>query len=69
MAGAVGMRVGDFTSGALPMALELDALPCSPEELVGQEKKITHSVRRWKHLGEAEIRQFFRERRGSRKFA
>jgi hypothetical protein len=63
MAGVVGMRVGDFASGSRPMALELGHLPCSPDDLVAQGKKVTHSVRQWQGQGESAIRQFFRARR------
>jgi hypothetical protein len=57
------MDLGDFASGELPMALDYKRLPCAPEQLVARKKKITHSVRRWEHLGEEDIRAFFRARR------
>jgi hypothetical protein len=63
LAKAVGMDLGDFASGELPMALDYKRLPCAPEQLVARKKKITHSVRRWEHLGEEDIRAFFRARR------
>jgi glycosyltransferase involved in cell wall biosynthesis len=58
-AAAVGLA--DFSTGDHPTALEVKRLPCAPEELVARKKKITHSVRRWEQLGEAEIRSFFRQ--------
>lgn len=58
---SVGMGMADFASGELPMALEWKELPCAPHELVANKKKITHSIRRWEDLNEAEIRKFFRD--------
>ncbi len=58
---AVGLELADFASGELPMALELQKLPCAPEELVAKKKKVIHSTRRWEDLDEKEIRKFFRK--------
>jgi hypothetical protein len=63
LAKAVGMDLGDFASGELPMALDYKRLPCAPEQLIAEKKKITHSVRRWENLGEEDIRAFFHARR------
>ena len=63
LAKAAAVDLADFSTGDLPTAMEVKRLPCAPEELVARKKKITHSVRRWEHLGEAEIRLFFRRLR------
>jgi hypothetical protein len=57
---AAALDLAEFSTGDLPMALELKRLPLAPEELVAQRKKVTHSVRRWEDRDEAEIRTFFR---------
>ncbi|MFH1404216.1 MAG: hypothetical protein ABIH11_08115 [Candidatus Altiarchaeota archaeon] len=59
----VGLRLGDFATGDLPMGIAWSGLPCSPEELLSRGKKITHSVRSWGSMSEGEIRGFFSERR------
>ncbi len=61
LAKSVGLELADFASGELPMGMEWKGLPYSPQELVAKKKKVIHSTRRWKDLGEAEIRNFFRE--------
>lgn len=61
LAKSVGLDLLDFAAGELPMAMEHKALPDAPEELLVRKKKVIHSVRRWKDLGEQEIRKYFRE--------
>jgi hypothetical protein len=60
LATSAGLEMADFSSDAGPMALEWKRLPCSPEQLVADDRKITHSVKGWESRGEAEIRMFFR---------
>ena len=60
---AAGMKLGDLSSGSLPLACTWRGLPASPEELYAKGKKIIHSTRFWKERKEAKIRQFFKEKR------
>ncbi len=60
---AAGFRFGDLSSDDLPLACTWRGLPASPEELYQKGKKIIHSTRFWKGRKEAQIRQFFKEKR------
>ena len=60
---SIGFSHADFATGDLPMGLRWRGLPCSPQELVKRNKKITHSTRFFENMGEEEIRKYFRERR------
>lgn len=60
---SVGLRHGDFATGSLPMGLRWQGLPCSPEELLERQKKITHSTRFFNDLSEDDIRDYFRTQR------
>lgn len=56
---AAGYRIGDFSGSADPMAVTWRGLPAHPADLLARGKLITHSVRSWADLGEAEIRAVF----------
>jgi len=62
---AAGFEIGDFAGPDDPMALEWKGLPAGPAELLARHKVITHSVRSWGQLNEAEIRTAFAKARGS----
>ncbi|HYE55801.1 MAG TPA: glycosyltransferase family A protein [Chitinophagaceae bacterium] len=60
---SVGFRLGDLSSDHLPMGCAWKGLPASPAELHAKGKKIIHSTRFWKQMNEAEIREWFRNKR------
>ncbi|MEX8547250.1 MAG: glycosyltransferase [Mucilaginibacter sp.] len=63
---AIGFELGDLESGNLPFGVSWRSLPTSPEELYKRGKKIIHSTKIYKDLNEADIRQFFRDKRSIR---
>jgi hypothetical protein len=63
---AAGYRIGDFSGPQDPLAVRWIGLPAAPEELLAAGKLITHSVRSWQDLQEAEIREYFAARRPAR---
>jgi hypothetical protein len=62
---AAGYRIGDFSGPEDPLALRWLGLPAAPAELLTAGKLITHSVRYWENMQEAEIRAFFAAHRPS----
>lgn len=60
---AAGYRIADFSRPDDPMAVKWRGLPSHPDELLANKKLVTHSVRSWGALGEAEIRAIFRTAR------
>jgi len=60
---AAGYRMTDFGGPDDPMALRWRGLPAHPEELLATKKLVTHSVRSWENMKEAEIRGIFRAAR------
>jgi hypothetical protein len=56
---SVGLKHGDLATGSLPVGVRCVGLPCSPENLVANNKKITHSTRFYMNLSEEMIRDFF----------
>jgi hypothetical protein len=60
---AAGYRIGDFGGPQDPLAVRWIGLPAAPAELIAAGKLITHSVRSWGDMREAEIREFFAARR------
>lgn len=60
---AAGYRTGDFGGPEDPLAVRWLGLPAAPAELLAAGKLITHSVRSWENMREAEIRAFFAARR------
>ena len=56
---AAGYHTGDFSGPEDPLALRWKGLPASPEELLAKGKLVTHSVRYWGDMREAEIREYF----------
>ena len=60
---AAGYRIGDFSGPQDPLALRWIGLPAAPAELLAAGKLITHSVRSWQDMPEAEIRGYFAARR------
>ena len=65
LAKAFGMDLGNLSGPQLPFGCAWKGLPVSPEELLRDQKKIIHSTRRWNHLDEAQIRDFFKQKRQS----
>jgi len=65
LAKAVDFELGDLETGNLPFGVAWRGLPTSPEELYLRGKKIIHSTKRWKDMSEADIRQFFRDKRST----
>jgi hypothetical protein len=60
---AAGFKIGDFGGPSDPMALRWQGLPAHPTALLAAKKLVTHSVRSWGDLGEAEIRGIFAQAR------
>jgi hypothetical protein len=60
---AAGFKLGDFASGAGPMAQAWRGLPAAPETLIARGKKVVHSVHYYREMKETDVRGFFRERR------
>jgi hypothetical protein len=60
---AAGYRLGDFSGPEDPLALRWIGLPAAPAELLAAGKLVTHSVRSWQDMQEAEIREYFAARR------
>jgi len=60
---AAGYRIGDFGGPDDPMALKWIGLPSHPADLLAGGKLITHSVRSWQDLDEAQIRAIFADAR------
>jgi hypothetical protein len=56
---AAGYRIGDFGGPGDPLAVRWHGLPAAPEDLLAAGKLITHSVRSWAQMPEAEIRGYF----------
>ncbi len=62
---AAGYRIADFSGPGDPLALRWQGLPAAPDDLLAAGKLITHSVRYWVGMSEAEIRQFFATHRAA----
>ncbi|RZK87714.1 MAG: hypothetical protein EOO62_38780 [Hymenobacter sp.] len=60
---AAGLQLGDLAIGDLPFGVAWVGLPASPETLELANKKIIHSTRSWQDMKEADIRQYFKDRR------
>lgn len=60
---AAGYRIADFSGPQDPLAVRWEGLPAAPAELLAAGKLVTHSVRSWGDMHEAEIREFFAARR------
>jgi hypothetical protein len=56
---AAGYRTADFSGPEDPLALRWKGLPAAPQELLAKGKLVTHSVRFWADMPEAEIREYF----------
>jgi len=56
----VGFKLGDLSSGNLPLGTTWKGLPASPEVLKAKDKKIIHSTRSWQDLTEEQIRNYFK---------
>jgi hypothetical protein len=63
LAVAAGYRIADFARPDDPMAVKWRGLPSHPDELLANKKLVTHSVRAWGTLNEADIRAIFRAAR------
>jgi hypothetical protein len=60
---ATGYRIDDFSGPDDPLAVRWQGLPAAPADLLAAGKLITHSVRSFQDMPEAEIREFFAARR------
>lgn len=60
-----GYRTGDFSGPDDPFALRWVGLPAAPADLLAAGKLVTHSVRSWEGMQEAEIRAFFATHRAA----
>lgn len=60
---STGLKNGDFVTGDAPMAVRWRGLPCGPERLLADGKKVTHSTRFFGERTEEDIRAFFRRER------
>jgi hypothetical protein len=60
---AAGYRTADFGRPEDPMAIQWRGLPAHPEDLLSKGNLITHSVRSYGDIKEAEIREIFRAAR------
>jgi len=69
MAKSLGMELGNLSGKDLPFGCAWKGLPVSPEQLLKDKKKIIHSTRHWKDMGEAQIRSYFRDKRRHMAFA
>ncbi len=58
---SIGMNLGDFATGSLPVGIRWRGLPGSPEDLMNSGKKIIHSTRFWNTMQEKEIRSYFKK--------
>jgi glycosyltransferase involved in cell wall biosynthesis len=65
---ATGMNIGDLSLNEDIFGISWKGLPAAPEKLYSN-KKIIHSIRYWKEMGEAEIRAFFQDKRWSESFS
>jgi hypothetical protein len=63
LAKTIGYSLGSLSGSGQPFGMAWKGLPVSPEQLIADEKKITHSVRYWQHMDEAAVRQWFRQKR------
>lgn len=62
---AAGYNIADFGGPDGPLALKWRGLPAAPGDLLGRGKLVTHSVRSWESMGEAEVRRTFAAARRS----
>lgn len=60
---SIGFKLGNLSSGKLPLGCAWKGLPAPPEELYASGKKIIHSTRNWQHMNEEDIRKWFRNKR------
>ena len=63
LAVAAGYRIADSARPEDPLAVTWQGLPSHPDELLANKKLVTHSVRSWGSLDEAQIRAIFRAAR------
>lgn len=62
---SVGLKVADFSGDGKPLAQSWHGLPASPEELLHKNKKLIHSVYKWRDMNESQLRALFREHRAA----
>lgn len=60
---AIGFSLVSLSGDGQPFGLAWKGLPVSPEQLIKDGKKITHSVRYWQDMDESSIREWFKKRR------
>ena len=63
---AVGLRLGDFATGELPVAVSWHGLPDTPDNLLRTRKAVVHSVKTWGTQDGNAVRERFRQERRRR---
>lgn len=60
---SLGIKMGEFNGKSFPLGVAWKGLPDSPENLFKRGKKVIHSTKNYKDLSEADIREYFKQKR------